>query len=435
MDRTTWPVGGLDPIMRLTVINGRKILLSNLAQQFRGSVYSVLSDRLIAGRFVSLAGEYAFSIAFPAAVLARTGSVPLAALTVFLEWAPRTLLPLISGRFADSWSLRHQTVLIDGARILAALGVVVHGSVEALFVGAMTIGFFNLWAMVVFERTLDLDTRATTEVERNKRVRRFSLSQTTDRLARIVGAMIASVSLGLDVNLAFVFAVLILFLIGHVISLPLMSTTTPDERDRTKYSLVESIEVTFSSPDIRRLIAILFFLNAVQGMIVATMPSLLFTQFDAAPENIPIFFMMLNVASVCLTAIYPAVSRRFALHLILAFALLSAFCGLVVSIFLPWQWPFMVLVAVSIAMRGWYDIHLRLERNAVVPTEHLGRVLMVFLPIIFLPFALGGLAASLLSVIFSPYQVFVFGAGLSLLGLPFARAFLKCSYQGKTSVS
>lgn len=395
----------------------------------------MLKDRLITGRFFSLVGEFIFSTAFAPAVLALTGSVPLAALTVFLEWAPRTLLPLVGGHFIDRWSLKRQMLVIDASRISIALGVALAGRVEVLLAGAMAIGFFNLWAMVVFERALDLETPARTDVERHKRLRRFSLSQTTDRVARIAGAAVASLTLYLETALAFAFVASVLFLAGHLVSLSERATAAMVGTDRSSFPLGKAIVLTFSTPDISRLIAILFFLNAMQGLIVAIMPPLMVTQFSATPADVPVFFMILNAASVALTAVFPFVSRRLGGRFVLALALLASFTGLCLSAFLPWQWPFVALVAISIAMRGWYDIHLRLERNAVVPAEHLGRILMVFLPVIYLPFALGGLAAAMLSAVLSPYEVFVLAVGLGVLGLPFARAFLKCSYEGDARVA
>ncbi len=395
----------------------------------------MLNDRLITGRFFSLAGEFIFSTAFAPAVLVLTGSVPLAALTVFLEWAPRTLLPLVGGYFIDHWSLRRQMLMIDAARILIALGVALAGNVEALLAGAMAIGFFNLWAMVAFERVLDLETQARTDVERHKRLRRFSLSQTTDRVARIAGAAIASLTLYLDSALTFAFVAAVLFLAGHLVSLSQKMPAITGGTDRSRFPLGKSIALTFSTPDISRLIVILFFLNAIQGLIIAIMPPLMVIQFSATPADIPIFFMILNASSVALTAVFPFASQRLGGRSVLALALIASFTGLCLSAFLPWQWPFVALVAVSIAMRGWYDIHLRLERNAVVPAEHLGRILLVFLPVIYLPFALGGLAAAMLSTVFSPYWVFVLAVGLGVLGLPFGRAFLTRSYKGGARVA
>ena len=385
----------------------------------------MLSDRLILGRLISLIGEHSFSFAFPTAVFIITGSAPLTALTVFFEWAPRCLLPLIGSAVVDTWPLRRQIAIVDATRIVVTALAAFHGTAPALMAAATVIGFCNLWAMVLFDRSLYAQTSGETDALARSRLARFSFSLSTERLARIAGAAVAGITLSASA-LYFSYLAAAVFIVGHLVARPAYPHLA-QAAARGENHLREAIRSVTSSPDLMRLIAIITFLNIVHGLIFAIMPVLLVNGYGARTQDVPTFFMILNIAAMGLLAALPALNRHLSHRTILLVSLIGALGGLAISVFIDLQWPFMVVVALSVAMRGWYDVHLTLERNEVAPADYLGRILMVFLPLIYLPFALAGLATAALSTALTPQQIFLIAVAIAFLGLPFGSRFLKRS--------
>lgn len=384
-------------------------------------------DRLIEGRTVALAGEYCFSVALPAAIYTLTSSASLTALIVFFEWAPRCLLPFLGETIVDRWSARRQIQILDFVRISLAAAAAFVASVPLFLVATSIIGLCNLWAMILFERTLHAEETDTDETVRRRRLTRFSVARSADRFARIVGSAAAGLSLAWSPTVFGYFAAS-LFLLGHGVSAATYSKTS----QVTAWfgnSPLDTLKSLFTTPELLRVVMTIVFLNAIHGMIFAIMPMLLVERFGASTDQIPLFFLILNIAAALLLIALPVISKYIPRDTLHASALIGMLSGLVLSAFLQELWQFMVLIALTIALRGWYDVHLTLERNEVVPKGQLARVLTVYLPLIYVPFALSALLVSALITVLPAYQVFLIVLAIALCGIPFGSTFLKRSYQ------
>jgi hypothetical protein len=392
-----------------------------------GELVMMPRDRLIEGRSVALAGEYCFSIALPAAIYSLTGSASLTALIVFFEWAPRCLLPFFGEIVVDRWAARRQLQILDALRVSLAIGAAFAANVPLFLVATSMIGLCNLWAMILFERTLHAEAMDSDEADRHKRLTRFSIARSADRVARIAGSAAAGLSLAWAPT-AFGYFAAGLFLLGHALSAGTYSATS---RATTwlKITPLDTLRSLFRTPDLLRVALTILFLNTIHGMIFAVMPVLLVEEFGASTDQVPLFFLILNIAAALLLAVLPVISRYVPRDRLHASALIGMLCGLLVSALVQGLWPFMVIVAITIALRGWYDVHLTLERNEVVPKGQLARILTVYLPLIYVPFALSALVVAALITILSAYQVFLIALAIALCGIPFGSTFLKRTYR------
>lgn len=338
--------------------------------------------------------EQLIGVSIPIIVFRDTESATLTALVFFVIWAPRCLFPIVAWRIIDARNPKAQMRVVDGVRIAILLMFVVLPVGELLLVGVGLLSLLNLWAIALFEKGLQFATPVTSKEPRTSQddVEKFSHALGADRVALTASALISGIFLGLDdAELLHVGAALTLAFAHVLQERSRILRPIESEKALSYTSLWSTAQFVFRNNSLRRLLYLMWLLNGLQGAVFSALPMLavdLFGQNAVVSAWILTVLHMMSwftLKSYCRLAKYISLERR------LSFAMWLFCITLVLAFVTQSFFVFLFCVCISFSIRNLLDVETIIERNRHLLRGHFGQVMAVFLPLVYLPFAISGL--------------------------------------------
>ncbi len=336
--------------------------------------------------------EQLIGISIPIIIFQETGDAALAALSFFAIWAPRCLFPFVAARVIDTTHPRLQMRAIDLLRGASLLALIVLPVGTWLLVGAGLLSLLNLWMIALFEKGLSVAAPSGSASSDHTAIETFSTALRADRVAVIISAL-ASGSLLLLGNEVLVMLIAVAVLItAHWFQAQsgiLRFDVAPKETERT--TIPQTVRELFVDPTLFRLIAVLWVLNLLQGMVFSALPVIVEDGFGRDATTAAGIFAALHFGSWCVLRVYPNVALSITRGRRLTWSMVLFAASLVAAFLTDSFIVFAAAVCISLSIRNAVDVEVIIERNRHIPQASFGRSMAVFLPLIYLPFALAGL--------------------------------------------
>lgn len=361
--------------------------------------------------------EQLIGISIPIIIYQGTQDATLAALSFVAIWAPRCLFPIVAAPVIDVRHPQAQMRVIDALRILTLLLFVVLPVGAWLLVGVGILSLLNLWAIALFEKGLQFaNVNQRQGAPPADPVAKFSGALRADRVALTLSAVVSGSLLSLgDETLLHLGAAAVLS-VAHLLQAR-SGILRLEIQPPAQVSILQVTRDVFANPNLRALIYLMWVLNLLQGAVFGALPVLIEEFFGRDVVMAAAVFAAFHVLSWAVLRAYPSLAMRLTLRFRLFAAMVLSTLPLTLG-FVTGNFAIFVLgLCVAFSVRNVLDVETIIERNRHIAQNAFGQVMTVFLPLVYLPFAVSGLGISLLFHYGSSWHLGPIMIGGSLLGL------------------
>ena len=340
--------------------------------------------------------EQLVAISVPIILYQRTDSAALSAFSFFAIWAPRCIFPFVASRLIDAESLQRQVTVIDALRLLTFLVFFLFPGSATLLLGVALLSLLNLWAIAIFEKALQYsgdNTKAGQEVVDD--VTKFSSALRADRVALSFSAIIGGATLYWESEGTFLMSGAAALILAHVfLRRSGILNVSASARDSTA-RIWQSFATVLGNVKLRGLIILMWYLNIIQGICFAVMPAYLSEIFGYQAVMAALVFLAIHVTSWIVLRLYPGVSRRIDTASRLTLVVMSSSIAVIAGFAFGNVWAFVIGLTVGFSLRNWIDVEIIIERNRHISKDQFGQIMTIFLPLIYAPFAVAGVFATM----------------------------------------
>ncbi len=336
--------------------------------------------------------EQLIGISIPIIIYTETNDAALAALSFFAIWVPRCLFPFVAAHVIDASPPRLQMRALDILRGATLLTLIVLPVGVWLLVGAGLLSLLNLWMIALFEKGLSAAAPGGSASQDQTAIETFSTALRADRLALIISAIVSGSLLSTENETLLILIAVAVLIVAHWFQARsgiLRFRVVPDGTDRT--TVRQTMRALFGNVTICRLIVLLWVLNLLQGMVFSALPVIAVDGFGSDATAAASIFAALHIGSWCVLRTYPNIASWIARGPRLTFTMVCFSASLVAAFLTSSYFIFIAAVCISLSIRNTLDVEVIIERNRHIPHASFGRSMAVFLPLIYLPFALAGL--------------------------------------------
>lgn len=349
-----------------------------------------------ASRTLYVFSEQLIGISMPIIIYQGTQDATLTALTFVAIWAPRCLFPVVAAKIIDVRHAAGQIRAIDILRICTLLVLMVLPTDVWLLVGLGLLSLMNLWAIALFEKGLQLTPSNSGSGQPSlSPVAKFSIALRADRVALTISALISGTLLSFDTAFLLQLGAAAALVVAHLLQarsgVLRMQLAAPQ-----KISTVATARKIFANSNLRRLIFLMWVLNGVQGAVFGALPILVKESYSRSPTIAAGILATLHLASWIVLRIYPWIAARVSLPVRLSWAMTLCTAALTASFLASNFAVFVVGICVGFSVRNVIDVETIIQRNRNIPPNSFGQMMTVFLPLVYLPFAVAGLVVSAL---------------------------------------
>lgn len=375
-------------------------------------------SRLVVARFPGFFADALSTFAIPVVVYALTRSASLSGLALTVQWLPRIVLMPIIGVFVDSFDARRQLVVVDLMR--GALCLVLAGTVDvvALIVVACLLMLLDSHATIASESILA--TRVPAEAVPAAQ----SGLQIQTQVSRTAGPAAAGLLLaGVGPQAAFLITAMIFMLGGWATARVLAPRAggssaepstgqvgVPTPPPRRSWSAVRSglalgARVCLGSAPLRELLAYALVMNFVGGTLLAVLPPLAIGHFHTSQSGLGIILAVASGGSIAASALVGVLLRRRPGLPVQAGFLLVLGTGAIGLCLASSIVVFGAAYGLWSAGISVFNVWLRTRRMALIPPEHMGRTLGIFVAAMLAAVPAGGLVLALFGSVASPQTI------------------------------
>lgn len=358
---------------------------------------------LLYWRTVVLVSEYTFFFLIPVLVFTRTSSLSASALASIVEFLPRVLMLPFFLLVLDRVRLGWQIAVSDVLRAALLAVIVVDAPVPVLLLALGAFGVVSMWSVITFEKVV-----ASIAPSQAQRVV-IARSQGLDQLARVAGGVAAMVAIEAP---GLVGGVCLGFLGSGYLALHFYARGAPSDAPRRVLSRAPRSDTRKTAPGrlaalrpLAVLIALLVAVNLVDGLVRTLLPALAIAHHAGPAEAVPAVMTMSYLLGAALSVAFERVSLKLGERRILAVSITILVCALGAMAAAPNAVAFYLGAVVFFGARVWFNIIGRLARNRIVDHRHLGSVMALYLPAVFLPFVAAGSIVALLAYTFEAFEI------------------------------
>lgn len=369
---------------------------------------------LLFWRTTVLVTEYTFFFLIPVLVFTRTSSLSASALASVVEFLPRVLMLPLFLLVLDRARLGRQIAVSDALRAALVAAIVVDASVPVLLVALGAFGAVSMWSVIAFEKVV-----ASIEPSQAQRAV-VARSQGLDQLARVVGGFAAMAAIEAP---ELVGGLCLGLLCSGYLALRLYGRGAPPDAPRRALSLPRRFDARNPAPGrmaalrpLAVLVAMLVAVNLLDGLVRTLLPALAIAHHGGPAEAVPAVMTMSYLLGAVLSVVFERVSMRVGERRLLALSIGILVAALVAMAAAPNAVAFYLGAVVFFGARVWFNIIGRLARNRIVDHRHLGGVMALYLPAVFLPFAVAGGIVALLAGAFAASEILWGVAACAALG-------------------
>jgi hypothetical protein len=386
-----------------------------------------------ASRTLYVFSEQLIGISMPIIIYQGTQDATLTALTFFAIWAPRCLFPVVAARIIDVRHAAGQIQAIDILRIATLLVLMVLPTDIWLLVGIGLLSLLNLWAIALFEKGLQFAPHTTGAGQPSlSPVAKFSIALRADRVALTISALISGTLLSFDTAFLLQLGAAAALVVAHLLQARSGILRMP-LAEPLRTSTFATARRIFANSNLRGLIFVMWFLNGVQGAVFGALPILVEESYSRSPTIAAGIFATLHLASWIVLRIYPWIAARVALPVRLSCAMTLCTAALTAAFLAGNFVVFVFGICVVFSVRNVIDVETIIQRNHHIPPNSFGQMMTVFLPLVYLPFAVAGLLVSALFHYGAAAHLAVGMATLSVTALLLWFLFLHAAFESPMS--
>lgn len=271
-----------------------------------------------------------------------------------------------------------------------------------------------MWSVIAFEKVV-----ASIEPSQAQRAV-VARSQGLDQLARVVGGAAAVAAIGAP---DLVGGLCIGLLASGYLALHAFGRRGQPDAPRRALTLPPRSEgngAAFGGAAALRplyvLVSLLFAVNLVDGLVRTLLPALAIARHGGPAEAVPAVMTTAYLLGAAMSLVFERASERIGERRILAVSIGILVFALAAMAAAPSATVFLVGAVVFFGARVWFNIVGRLARNRIVDQRHMGSVMALYLPAIFLPFVAAGGFVALLADAFEASEIFWGVTALAALG-------------------
>lgn len=371
--------------------------------------------------------EYSIFFSIPTIIFIQTNDLSMSAIASVIEFLPRVVCFSLILFVIDKVLISRQIIISDCLRIGALLfSLLFFGSSEYFLFLLGGMGIISMWSVIKFEKIV---SQITDEADQKMVI---SYSQGIDQLSRVLGGGVSILAvrdwnISLSINILFLSMALLFFLRFRALGLEgiqvshhktadfFISTQRNIRGKRKKQTSREAKLENFSMKSffgmfrtLVPLIVIVAALNFIDGAIRTILPSLVVEHIKASPEIAPALIMISYILGTVLSFLFSYLNRFLGERFLCISSIIIMVGGVFIMYYSTIDILFYLGVIFFLGFRVWFNIIARVARNRLVSAEHFGKLLSIYLPIIFLPFVLSGVVIDTLSDRFTSYEILQF---------------------------
>lgn len=349
-----------------------------------------------ASRTLYVFTEQLIGISIPIIIYQGTRDATLAAMSFVAIWAPRCLFPIVAAPIIDVRHPETQIRVIDLLRVVTLLLFVILPVGAWLLVGVGLLSLLNLWAIALFEKGLQFASvnhgQGSPPVDS---VTKFSAALRADRVALTASALISGSLLSLNSEVLLHVGAAAVLIAAHVLQ-SRSGILRMEMQPPVQVSILQVTQHVFSNPNLRGLIYLMWVLNLLQGAVFGALPVLIEELFARDAVIAASVFAAFHVLSWGVLRVYPGVAARISVRVRLFVAMALSTLPLALGFATGSFVLFVIGTCVAFSVRNILDVETIIERNRHIEQSAFGQVMTVFLPLVYMPFAVAGVAISVL---------------------------------------